>query len=161
MSQKEIRKAERERQIFAEFAQVAGLNVDPATIESRTPPDADIRCQIAGSFVECEMGEITDIPVAWTQAEALKTGEATGAAFSHDEPLFELFEEKAKRTYRTSGIPLFFVAYYDKQYPPPEYDLAIIPDTIGDTARRMIGSGAWDRIYVYDTWEHRLLWRLP
>jgi len=45
---KGIPKADRERSIFRRFVQSAGLPVPLASIESRTPPEADILCEITG-----------------------------------------------------------------------------------------------------------------
>src|SRR5438552_747846 len=106
MNTKDDQKAKRERSIFAEFVLVAGLDVELSSIESLEPPDADIRCRVGSRALECEMGEIADVPVAWTLAESRKTGETTGAGFSHDEPLRDLFAKKAVRSYRTVDTPL-------------------------------------------------------
>jgi len=160
MNAKDAQKAEREREIFAEFAHVAALGVNPSSIESLSPPDADIRCRVGSLIIECEMGEIADTPVARTVAESIKTGEPAGAAFSQDEPLHDLFLKKALRRYRTVATPLILLTYYDKQY-PPEYDLRIIPDTIGEIAENMVSSHCFDCVFVYDTWKQRLLWRYP
>ena len=153
-------KAARERQIYAEFAGVAGLAVDPASIESDTPPNADIRCMINGKALFCEMAEIADQPVARGVAESIKTGEVTGGAFSQEEPLKKAFEDKSLISYALKGAELHLLAYYDKQY-PLDYDPTFIPDTVGSIADQMIASGQWQQIWVYDTWEKRILWTHP
>ena len=39
-----VAKADRERRVFEEFVRKSGLPIDVATIESREPPEPDIRC---------------------------------------------------------------------------------------------------------------------
>jgi len=41
-------KAAAEREAFMEFASVAGLPIVPGTVESRSPPEPDIVCEIEG-----------------------------------------------------------------------------------------------------------------
>ena len=153
-------KADRERAIFDQFSKVAKLLVDPGSIQSDVPPNADIRCKVGGKPLFCEMAEISDESVAASVAESLKTGAATGGAFSQDEPLQKVFADKSLNQYAVKGADLHLLAYYDKQY-PLDYDPTFIPDTIGETAKHMVGSGKWQKIWVYDTWEKRILWSWP
>lgn len=154
------RKAERERQIFGEFCTVAGISVDAGSIVSDVPPNADIRCTIHGKLLFCEMGEVTDESLASAVAKSIRTGEVTGGAFSQDEPLRDLFEEKSHHHHAVKDAEVHFLAYYDKQY-PLHYDPTFIPDTVGEIAAKMVDSGQWQRIWVYDTWEKRILWSFP
>lgn len=115
---------------------------------------------MAGKPVFCEMAEIADESVAQGVAESIRTGEPTGSAFSQDEPLQKVFAAKSLNQYGTKGADLHLLAYYDKQY-PLDYDPTFIPDTVGDVAQEMITSGRWQKIWVYDTWEKRILWSWP
>ena len=53
-------KAERERHIFAEFASVAGLEVDPNSISSAEPPSPDMEFILHGNRHFAELVEVTD-----------------------------------------------------------------------------------------------------
>ena len=54
-------RAEREREIFATFAEVAPFTVLPGSIKSRNPPEPDILCQIENQGpVGFELTELID-----------------------------------------------------------------------------------------------------
>lgn len=157
-SKKEELKAAREKALFEEFCAVAGLA--PKDVTAQLPPRPDIRCTVNGVQKEFELVEITDQSVAIGLAQSIKTGEVTGGAFSQEEPLLYSFESKQKKTYQASST-IELLAYYDKQYPWSYEDPTFIPGVITPTAKTMIDSGVWSRIWVYDTWKKNVLWVYP
>src|SRR5262245_33991932 len=98
MNDKEAAKAERERQVFAEFCEAAGLPLDLKTLTSQSVPSPDIRCVISGTVHFAEMVEITDERVA----RSVNTG-GIGSLFSQEEPLRNAIESKALNRYSTAG----------------------------------------------------------
>jgi hypothetical protein len=72
-----------EKAVFEEFAPSAGLNVVPGSIESRQPPDPDIRCELVGEGpVAFEVTESLDGGrVAKRDADAEKCGQEIVQAF--------------------------------------------------------------------------------
>jgi hypothetical protein len=73
----------------------------------------------------------------------------------------DAFQSKSQKTYDTGGAPLFLLAYYDKQYPADSIDPELIPREVGGIAARMVASGVWKQVWVYDSWGKRILWRHP
>ncbi len=57
---KERDKSARERGIFLEFARVAPLNIDPASVQSEKPPKPDINSKIDRQISFFELAEIAD-----------------------------------------------------------------------------------------------------
>lgn len=157
---KEELKADRELAVFREFCVAKGMNVDAMAAHCQRPPKPDIVCTVDDLTTEFELVEITDESVASGVAESLRMGEITGGAFSQDEPLLYAFESKQRKAYETSAPPAL-LAYYDKQYPWSYADPTFIQDTVGHIAEAMIRSGIWSEIWVYDTWEHQILWTYP
>jgi hypothetical protein len=160
MNSKEELKAQREFAVFEEFCAVRSLDIAQGSARCQRLPQPDITCTIEGATQEFELVEITDEGVASSLAESIRTGEVTGGEFSQDEPLIYAFTSKQAKRYDTSA-PLNLLAYYDKQYPWSYADPSFIEDTVGAVAAEMIASGTWSRIFVYDTWERKLLWTYP
>jgi hypothetical protein len=156
-----IPKDEWERKIFGEFAEVAGLGIDPGSIVSGVPPRPDIRYTISGVIGWFELVEITDEGLARNHMTSLKTGAITGGAFSQRSPLERSMRTKAGKTYETNGTRLDLLAYYDKQYPAVSVEPDLIPETMAPIASEMVTSGAWSRVWVYDSWSRRILWLYP
>jgi hypothetical protein len=74
MAIQKIPKDERERFIFGKFAPLAGIGIDPATIESRNPPEPDILCKVGnGQTLAFELCELIDSGYARTAAELVDT----------------------------------------------------------------------------------------
>jgi len=53
------------------------------------------------------------------------------------------------------------LAYYDKQYPAVSVEPDLIPQTMGQVAADMVASGVWSCVWVYDRWNHQVLWTYP
>ena len=156
-----IPKDEWERKIFTEFAEAAGLKVDPRSVTSGMPPQPDIRFTVGGVERWAELVEITDQDLARDHMASLKTGEITGGAFSQRVPLERSIKSKAAKTYATNGARLDLLAYYDKQYPAVSVEPDLIPQAMGQSAADMVAAGVWSRVWVYDGWNRRVLWTYP
>lgn len=161
MNDEHDRKALNERQVFASCVKAAGLALDPGSIESRQPPEPDIRCTVCGDPRRIEMVEIVDRQLAEGRAEAMRTHQPTGGAFSAEDPLFHAVASKYEKTYETGGEPLFLIAYYDKQYPNTSVDPSVVPRTIHGVAQSMLTFGGWSGLWVFDTWNQCILWGYP
>lgn len=161
MSEREDAKAQLECEVFRKFATVAALALDVGSVESRRPPEPDIRCSVGGNPRLIELVEITDPDLAARCAKARRERRPTGGFFSDDRPLACAVASKAEKTYETGGVPVFLLAYYDKQYPTSEVDPEIIRRTIHGIAQGMVTFEGWSGMWVFDTWTNRILWRYP
>ena len=156
-----VPKADWERKIFTEFVAASGLQVDADSIESRKPPEPDIRFSVNGRIHYAELGEITDQDLARRVVLSLRTGTSRGGFYSQELPLARLFRSKNEKTYDVGDAPLWLLAHYDKQYPAVEVDPDLIPRTVGDVAAQMVQSGVWAKLWVYDGWGKQVLWAFP
>ena len=147
--------------MFSAFAQVSGLSIDHESIKSAVPPEPDIVFTIRGETHYAELVEITDRDLAERWSRSMKTNKIVGGFYSQDRPLTTALESKVRKSYATNGAPLLLLAYYDKQFPADSVDPDLIPRTVGDIAARMVSSGVWQRIWVYDSWKTRVLWVHP
>jgi histidyl-tRNA synthetase len=157
---REGKKAQWERDVFIEFYMAANLPVDSGSLKNEKFPRPDLSCSIEGKLHYFELVEITDEDVARKLSIALKTMRPTGGAFSQTRPLINAFEAKSAKPYSVGNAPLELLAYYDKQYPPTD-DLSIISKTVEPMAARMVESGQWSRVWIYDRWNKTILWVYP
>jgi hypothetical protein len=160
MSKKEEDKARYEQTIFTEFVEAANLDVDMNSLKSERPPKPDINCTISGERHYFELTEITDQDLARNVSISLKTLETTGGAYSDDEPLVRAFSSKAvkaQNSYTPLDGKLELLAYYDKQYPPLELQAAT-KEHLYWVTQNMVLLGPWSRLWIYDTWNKRVLW---
>ncbi len=98
------KKAARERAIFTEFVNVAGLPVLSRSIESRPEPEPDILCELRGEGpVAFELGELIDQGLA----RAISIGDSNGLAV--DDTALTM-AAKLTKTYRTPH-PMELVLY--------------------------------------------------
>ncbi|MGH9802430.1 MAG: hypothetical protein ACRD82_18855 [Blastocatellia bacterium] len=160
---KEERKASYERRIFREFADAAlsqaKLEIDLKSIVSEAPPKPDISCAIGTQKHHFEMTEITDENLAKRVSISQRDLVMTGGASSQDGPLIRAFTNKSQQTYADLDGPLELLAYYDKQYPPPPK--GIQKATLNQlywVAQEMVVFGPWSRLWIYDTWNKRIIW---
>ncbi len=147
--------------MFTQFAGLSGLPIDLGSIVSRDPPAPDIEFMLGGERHFAELVEITDEDLARRHSIAVKTGSMTAGAFAQVAPLVDAFRGKSQKAYETSGAPLFLLAYYDKQYPADGIDPGLIPREVGGLAGQMVASGVWKQVWVYDSWNKRVLWYYP
>jgi hypothetical protein len=155
----DAKKEMNELQVFRAFAKAAPIWIEVNSDRNVAPPEPDIRCSIDGSPYYFELGEITDRGVARNYAIALKTDEQTGGAFSQKIPFASILSSKATKTYVTSGAPVDLLLYYRKQYPPwDEYFSEMVNASARDlTAELKLNGGPFDRLWIFDFWEDRIL----
>src|SRR5262249_14788899 len=108
-----------ERQVFIEFATVAGLRVVPGSVESRPPPEPDLLCEFADlGLIAFELVNLADEDLMRTVARGIQ-GE-TGGVWS-DDPTLDLIAEKLlKKKYETQ-YPMELLAHGDDTLSP--YDV--------------------------------------
>jgi hypothetical protein len=115
-----MNKADDERRVFEEFAALAGLRIDPASVRSEEPPLPDISCLIDGRRHYFELTRVADQPLADETGRLLtrarKTGDGgVGRFLSYDDRtiLVDAVERKAATRYQTGGDPRSLLVYYD------------------------------------------------
>lgn len=147
-----------ESTIFSGFVKASGLPAEHFANDK--PPFPDIRAVIFGTTYYFELGEITDQGLAWATADALKTGEITGCAFSQLDPLLRMFRNKCAARYNTNGAPVDLILYYSKQrpYEPLLYEHL---KAYADEMRSLIANSQFSRIWLYrDCRPQNVLWSL-
>lgn len=152
------RKAMAEMNAFTGFVSASGINTDPSTVRNEAPPMPDISCTIGGVPHLFELGEITDEGLAEQTGIAQRTqADGEGGVVSEEQPLVRMILKKAQSTYETGGAALDLVLHYDKQYPisPAEY----LDGHEAEIAKAMAPNGPFSRIWIYDGWEKRILWK--
>jgi hypothetical protein len=154
-----IKKEINELQVFQAFAKVAPIQIDIGSERNAASPEPDVRCAIGGAPYYFELGEITDQAVARSLAMAFERDELTGGAFSQDRPFATILANKATKTYETSGVSVDLLLYYRKQYPPgPQYFSEMVDSCRHSLSAALIGGGGpFDRIWVFNFWEDRVL----
>jgi hypothetical protein len=73
-----VGKAAEEREVFEEFATVAGLAIDPGSIRSEAPPLPDISCRIGGDTRYFELTRAANQGIADEVGRLLVRGRKTG-----------------------------------------------------------------------------------
>jgi hypothetical protein len=118
---KEEDKAAYERDVFTQFAAVAGLPLIPGSIESRRPPEPDILCELAGSGrVAFELVDLVDEGLARTVAEAVRRPDG-GAGVWFGDPTLDTVRWKLTRKEYVTQHPTELLAYGGDTLPP--YDV--------------------------------------
>jgi len=59
----------------------------------------------------------------------------------------------------TDGYPLIILAYYEKQS-PPRFKADFIKQNINDISEKMIKSGKWESVWIYNNWADNILLKL-
>jgi hypothetical protein len=149
-----VTKADDERDVFREFAVVAGLDVDPDSIESQDPPLPDISCRIAGQIRYFELTRAANQDIANDVGGLLVKGRKTGEGgvgkahvYGDRETLTAAVKRKATTTHETHGAPLDLLVYYDGWLVPiPEREVV---EPVLKSLRAQY-SGRWRTIWLYD-----------
>jgi hypothetical protein len=148
-----------EMQVFETFAAaVAEARVDSGSGINAVSPEPDVRCTVTGARHYFELGEITDQPVAKSMADAIKSDEPRGCAFSQDRPFAYIIDKKRSRTYTTSGAPVELVLYYRTQSPPPPSHFEKLLSDAASHLLALVTSGPFQRVWIFDFSEKRVLW---
>ena len=104
-------KARRERRVFDEFIKRSGLPVILGTVETRHPPEPDIRCQVVmAGFVAFELVEICDETIAKTVNDQLKQTDPEPIYMRLGNPVRRILMNKRDKTYRTP-YPIDLLVY--------------------------------------------------
>jgi hypothetical protein len=138
---REVEKAAYERGVFDQFWRVAGLQVLPDSVQSRTPPEPDILCEIEGEgLVAFELVELIDQDLA----RALGTASPDGLAIG--DPTHSNIRKKLVGKRYSTAHPMELVAYV-------EIDALLPPDvwvpTFGQRMRDLLDDSPFRRLWVF------------
>ena len=160
-------KSAHELTVFIEFARVAGLAIDPSTVESRPQGEPDIHCIFDGQPVYFELGRLLDQGMQRLKLKAMRSSPEQ-VVCNYDEvklPEREMLREKLAKRYVTAGVPIELLLYYDNE-----------SSLVGDVPA--VGDFAWHadqvmlpvineapplfrRIWVYERHRPSVLWSYP
>ena len=110
-------KSAHEQTVFIEFARIAGLAIDPSTVESRPQGEPDIRCMLDGQSVYFELGRLLDQGMQRLKLKAMRAAPQQ-VACNYDEvklPEREMLRTKLEKDYFTAGAPMELLLYYDNE----------------------------------------------
>jgi hypothetical protein len=136
-----IEKAARELRVFREFIALAGLPIDPTTVENREPPEPDIRCVIDGlGPTGFELVELCNSELAKDIGDQRKRG--TPPKFLMlDDPSPAALRSKLRKVYQTD-LPIELVCYSGRTAVPDDLSALTLRDVIGSE-----GTGSFRRIW--------------
>ncbi len=118
MSPRNQDKEERERAIFAECAEIAGLRVREGSVVSRPPPEPDILCELVGEgLVAFELVEIVDSDLAESVSVAIRRDQPARGVWVGD-PTLERITGKLRKSYSTPH-PMELLAWAGSLTTPP------------------------------------------
>jgi hypothetical protein len=112
-------KSEHEKSVFLDFAEAAGLPVDPLSLESCREPEPDIRVGVEHETVYYELGRILDDYMQERRREGLKKA-PTQVSVNPSRaglPERDRLQLKLLKPYSTNGLPLELLLYYDSETP--------------------------------------------
>src|SRR5437868_6974259 len=110
-------KGEHERQVFLEFCSTASLPVNSSSVETRTPPEPDIRCMMAGQAEYYELARVLDEEIPKERIEALRRAPELirPRLLRIGVPERDVLQQKLGKTYRTDGLPVDLLLYFDAE----------------------------------------------
>lgn len=138
---KEEAKARCERDVFAEFVDVARLPVVPGSVQNRPTPEPDILCELAGGEkVAFELVQLVDPDLAASLARDIAAGTSTAVWYA--DPTLDRVREKTRKKRYVTAHPMELLVYgddlmlpYDVWLPKFEKDLKDLLD--GSAFRRL------------------------
>jgi len=135
-------KEARERAIFTECAEVAGLRVREGSVVSRPPPEPDILCEISGEGpVAFELVEIVDSDLAESVSVAIRKDQPAKGVWVGD-PTLERITDKVHKSYSTPH-PIELLAWAGQLTTPPS-----VWHPTHDHALRALQLGPFRRLWV-------------
>jgi hypothetical protein len=156
-----VGKADEERQVFEEFATVAGLAIDPGSIRSEAPPLPDISCRIGGDTRYFELTRAANQGIADEVGHLLVKGRKTGKGgvgrpqvYNDAKTLRAAVERKAAAKHKTHGARLDLIVYYDGAFHPvPSFDW------VESTFRSLQAEyrHRWGTLWLYDRTTKQIL----
>jgi hypothetical protein len=151
-----------ELDVFRAFEAVADIGINAGSAQNAKAPEPDILCVIGGNPHYFELGEIADTSMARNLAKALERDEPTGGAFSQMEPCHDILASKAKKVYRSNGVPIDLLLHYQKQTPPwKQYFDEMVEKYANEINAVLIPNGGpFQRLWVLDVWGKGILLRL-
>ena len=148
----EAQRSEVELRVFADFLQLAGLPINPATVEKRPPPEPDLLCvHDQEGKVAFELVELCDPNLA--RALASPRPNADGVEYIRtSDPSWTIVLNKLRKTYKTEH-PVELLCYTDGRIITP-------PDVIRPTLVPLLSSyrHTFSRAWLLSKGEVYSLW---
>jgi hypothetical protein len=116
----EAHKGIEEVEALRRFIERSGIDLDPSTIQKRTPPEPDLLCRGAEGLVAFELANLCDRDIAKVIAAGPR---AITDAFFTEDPSAVIVKKKLSKTYKTSN-PIELLVYTDGRLITP-YDVII------------------------------------
>lgn len=154
----DAKKQAEELATFTQFAEAAGLGVDPNSASNAKDPFPDIRCIINKSESWFELGRIQDTKLLETIDIQRRKGIAAPFEFSSREPLERIIKQKASKSYETNGRPVELVLHFDDQ-PPDRLALDRHLEMYATKLEALRRSGPFSRAWIFDGWSKTVLWK--
>jgi len=160
-------KPQHELSVFLDFAKAAGISIDTSTVESRNPPEPDIRCICASEPVYFELGRILDPYMQNRRKKALKNAPTQVSVNTNRAgvPERDMLQEKLSKHYQTDGVPLELLLYYDTERPMvmggiPPVDFESLALQIMVPLLTPMPSHI-RRVWVFERYRNSVMWRYP
>lgn len=153
------RKMRREWLTFKRFVEVAKLDIDPRTVENRTPPEPDIYCEESGLARYFELGEVTDESIPHNEAMAQRANrDVHGGCISPTDPFARMILGKCGKVYGTAGTKVDLLLHFSVGHHVPCSQLLRI--WISESRERVnnaLFASPFDRIWIFDCWTDQIL----
>jgi hypothetical protein len=135
-------KASHEVRVFLEFVERSELPIDPQTIESRNPPEPDIRCidSSTGLPRAFELVQLTDPRLAKDISDQSKHGEPAQFRWTADSTE-AVYRGKLAKNY-TTDCPVELLCYAALTVSPDDLVVPTLWEMIG-----RLGFGPFDRVW--------------
>ena len=126
--------SELELRVFAEFVERSNVPVLLDSIESRPPPEPDIRCELRGEGpVAFELKELCDPNIAKACADLRKSGSEDPQYLRPGDPVSRISKKARSKQYKT-GSPVELLLYTNgRMVLPPNVSLPKIRRCFGGT----------------------------
>jgi hypothetical protein len=160
-------KSEHEKSVFLDFAEAAGLPVDPLSLESCREPEPDIRVGVEHETVYYELGRILDDYMQERRREGLKKA-PTQVSVNPSRaglPERDRLQLKLLKPYSTNGLPLELLLYYDSETPwvlggIPPLDFNVFASHVMEPLLTPMPSHI-RRVWVFERYRNSVLWCYP
>jgi hypothetical protein len=161
-------KTRHELEVFAEFNVAVGLiSALDETPEPRSPPEPDIFVKSRSRPRYVELGRLLDAEHSRTILRALQQAPnlVTPNTSKLKLPEREMLRQKLSKTYKSYGLPIELLLYFDTQKRHLEGGLPPMPFPMhaGFVMVPLLkqSMGAFSRVWVYERYDGSVLWSYP
>ena len=144
MSVAELKKADKEKEIFRIFVQKSSLPVDLLSIECKRPPEPDSLCAHATEGkIAFELAELCIEEIAKANSDMIKPGRSGYSCMFVSDPTKDVVRSKLSKSYRTE-YPIELLLYTNgRTGSTDEWIILDIRDVVGN-----IGLGQFRKIWI-------------